>query len=368
MLAGSRPGSVLEVAERLGTLQVDPTRTTERAERLTVWSRLGSYDVDEIRRLLEDERSLFEYRAHLIPAADLPLHLPVMRRYPRPKYKRGRYERQWLDDNAGFRAYILSELRDRGPLKSRDLDDRAVVPWQTGGWNDGKNLSRMLEILANAGEISISRREGSERVWDLSERVLPIDAEELPDEVVAFQSLEHQLRARGLARSNFGTALDYELPMRDAALDGLLADGVAVPVAVEGSDWAWFAHAELLGELDASSWEPRTTLLGPFDPLIADRDRTVQLFAFHFRTEIYVPAAKREFGFYVLPILHDDRLIGRIDPVMDRKQVVLTLNAVHAETDAPADAWPAIRSAIDELATWLGAERVELPRLPPAWR
>ena len=138
--------------------------------------------------LEEPPRRLFEYVAHLISVDDLPLHRPAMRRYPRPEYTRGRYVREWLRDNAGFRAYILDELRARGPLLSRELDDRAEVPWQTGGWNDGKNLSRMLEILWNAGEIAISRREGSQRVWDLFERVLPADDDELPDEVVALRA------------------------------------------------------------------------------------------------------------------------------------------------------------------------------------
>jgi uncharacterized protein len=368
MLAGPRPGSLLEVVEWLGKVQVDPTAVVARAERLTLWSRIGSYDRDELRRLLEAEpRQLFEYIASLVPTADLPLHRPAMLRYPRQQYERGRYVREWLADNASFRAYVLDELRARGPLRSRDLDDRAVVPWRTGGWNDGKNLGRMLEILWHAGEIAISRREGTQRVWDLLERVLPeADAEPLPDEVVAIETMERQLRARGFADPSFGTAIDYELPAREIGLESLLADGVAIPVGIDALPGEWLVHRDLLAALD-EPWQGRTTLLGPFDPLISDRERTLALFDFRFRLEIYLPADKREHGYYVLPILHGDRLIGRIDPVLDRKRRVLTVNAVYAEPHAPARAWPAVNRAIEELAAWIGADEVELPTLPEPW-
>jgi len=366
MLAGPRPTSPLEVVEHLGKVQVDPTAVVARAEQLTIWSRLGSYDTGDLSRLLEaDPRHLFEYNAFLIPTADLPLHRPAMLRFPRPEYSRGRYIREWLADNASFRDYILGELRTRGPLLTRDLDDRAVVPWRTGGWNDGKNLGQMLEFLWRAGEIAISRRAGTQRVWDLFERVLPA-ADPLPDEIVAIETMDRQLRNRGFADPGFGTAIDYALPAREVGLASLLADGVAVPVAIDGLPGEWLAHAEVLAALD-EPWHPCTTLLGPFDPLISDRDRTETLFDMRFRLEIYVPAAKREYGYYVLPILHGDRLIGRIDPVLDRKRRVLTVNAVHAEPAAPKSAWPSVRAAIDELAAWIGADEVVLPPLPAPW-
>jgi uncharacterized protein YcaQ len=369
-LAGPRPASVLDAVQRLTRVQVDPTAVVERAERLTLFSRIGAYDRDELRAMLEQPpRQLFEYRAHLVPVSDMPLQRPAMRRYPREDYTRGSYVAEWLRDNAGFRAYLLSELRRRGPLLSRDLDDRAEVPWQTGGWNDGKNTGRMLEILWNAGAIAISRREGTQRVWDLFERVFPDAAEELPDSMAAVELLDRQLRVRGLDRAGWGYGLESaKLPFRDEAEESLRADGVAVPVEIDGVRGEWLAHADALAELDAGAWQPRTTLLGPFDPLVADRDRALQLFAFRFRLEIYVPAAKREFGYYILPILYGDRLVGRIDPVMDRKAGVFRVNSVYAEADAPADAWPAIETAINELAEWLGATAVTLPSLPPVWR
>ncbi|MBA3688425.1 MAG: winged helix-turn-helix domain-containing protein [Chloroflexi bacterium] len=366
MLAGPRPTSLLGLVDQLGRVQVDPTAVVARAEELTLWSRFGAYERAELRRMLEEEpRQLFEYNAFLLPTADLSLHRPAMLRFPRPEYSRGRYIGDWLGDNVPFRDYILGELRTRGPLLARDLDDRAVVPWRTGGWNDGKNVGQMLEFLWRGGEIAISRREGTQRVWDLFERVLPA-ADPLPDEVVAIETMERQLRNRGFDDPGFGTAIDYSLPEREIGLASLLADGVAVAVAIDGLPGEWLAHAEVLAALD-EPWRPRTTLLGPFDPLISDRERTESLFGMHFRLEIYVPVAKREYGYYVLPILHGDRLIGRIDPVLDRKRRVLTIKSVHAEPEAPAGAWASVRSAIDELAAWIGADEVELLPLPAPW-
>ncbi len=253
------PRLLLEVVERLCRVQVDPTSAVERAERLTLWSRFGAYDRDDLRRLLEESpRQLFEYRAFLVPLSDLPLQRPAMLRYPRNDYGRGNYVGEWLRDNAGFRAYVLDELRRRGPLLSRDLDDRAEVPWQTGGWNDGKNLGRMLEVLWNGGQIAISRREGTQRVWDLWEHVLP-EADELPDPVVAVELLDRQLRARGFDRTGWGSALEAgELPFRHEAEESLRADGVAIPVEIDQLPGEWLAHADALAELDAGAWQPRT--------------------------------------------------------------------------------------------------------------
>ena len=367
-LAGPRPSTLLEVVERLCRVQVDPTSAVERAERLTLWSRFGAYDRDDLRRLLEESpRQLFEYRAFLVPLSDLPLQRPAMLRYPRNDYGRGNYVGEWLRDNAGFRAYVLDELRRRGPLLSRDLDDRAEVPWQTGGWNDGKNLGRMLEILWNGGQIAISRREGTQRVWDLWEHVLP-EADELPDPVVAVELLDRQLRARGFDRTGWGGALEAgELPFRHEAEESLRADGVAVPVEIDQLPGEWLAHADALAELDAGAWQPRTTLLGPFDPLVADRDRALQPLRLPLQARDLHPGRQARVRL-LRPADPAWRPIDRTDrPGMDRKRGVFTVNAVYAEPDAQADAWPAISAAIHELGTWLGASEIRLPPLPPAW-
>lgn len=356
LLGGPRPASVLEVVEGLGRVQMDPTTIVERAERLTIWSRLGAYDRDELRRLLEDEpRRLFEYNGFLLPVSDLALHRPDMDRYPPLTFNRGRYVSAWLRDNLEFSAYLLDELRSRGPLRSRDLDDRADVPWQTGGWNDGKNLGRMLEILWLRGEIAVARREGAQRVWDLFERVLPTQREELPEEVVAIEKVDRLLRTRGLAPGSRRPQDWGYLDGAPLALESLLGDGLAVPVSVDGLPGEWLAHRDVLDALDAGAWEPRTTLLGPFDPLIHDRERTLGLFGFSYRFELYIPSAKREYGPYTLVLLHGERLIGRVVATMDRRAGVLRVERIAPEPDASeaeALAW----EALDHLAGWLGAE------------
>jgi hypothetical protein len=364
-LAKPRPRSILEVVDRLGRLQMDPTNAVARSERLVLWSRLGNYDVLELDRLLWDEGRLFEYRAHIVPVADYGIHRETMRRYPWGESARSRYIREWLRANAGFRRYLLREFRRRGPLRSRDLEDRATQPWKTGGWNDGKSLGRMLEILALRGETAVAARDGNERLWDLAERRYPVDEPRLPAREIARRLLDRQLLWCGFARSDrFGFAFDGAPPGRDAALRELIREGRAVPVTVDGLRGEWLAHAELLGQELA----PRTTLLSPFDPLIADRAFTEEVFGFRFRLEIYVPKEKREYGYFVLPILHGDLLIGRIDPLYDRKAGVLRVQAVHAEPGAPEEAGPAVAQAIGELARWLGASEIDYGSVAGVWR
>jgi uncharacterized protein YcaQ len=180
--------------------------------------------------------------------------------------------------------------------------------------------------------------------------------------------MDRQLRTNGFVRPGWGTALDYSLPAREVGEDSLRTDGIAVPVTIDGLSGEWLAHADLLEALK-DAWEPRTTLLSPFDPLISDRERTEALFDFRFKLEIYKPTAQREFGYYVMPILDGDRLIGRIDPVLDRKHKLLRLNAVYAEVDTAMDAAESVATAIGELASWLGASSIELPKeLPVVWR
>jgi uncharacterized protein YcaQ len=170
---------MLDVVEGLGRIQVDPTNAVARTDRLVLWSRLGDHDTTELDRLLA-RRKLFEYWAYIVPVRDFAIHRETMRRYLRGQNTRARYVREWLEMNPQFRRYVLRELRARGPLRSRDLEDRAVVPWRSGGWNDGKNVGRMLDVLWFAGQIAVAARQGNERVWDLAERVLPCGTHGFP--------------------------------------------------------------------------------------------------------------------------------------------------------------------------------------------
>jgi uncharacterized protein YcaQ len=356
LLDAPQPRSILEVVEWLGSLQMDPTSAVARSERLVLWSRLGNYDLAELERLRWETRDLFDYWAHIVPASDYAIHRETMRRYPPGAYARSNYIREWLAANAGFRRYVLRELRRRGPLRSRELEDRAELPWKTGGWNDGKSLGIMLETLWDGGKIGIARREGNERFWDVGERVFPSGQPKLPAGEIARRVLDRQLRWLGVAQpKEFGRVFDGSVPGRERALKALIREGRFVPVEIEGLTGDRLAHAELL---DRAPGRPRSTLLSPFDKLVYYRDRTEELFDFRYRLEIYVPQAKREHGYFVLPFLHGHELVGRIDPLLDRKTGVLTINAVHWEPGAPKDAKPALKTAVAELAEWLGATEV----------
>jgi uncharacterized protein len=360
LLDAPQPCSILEVVEWLGSLQMDPTSAVARSERLVLWSRLGSYDLAELERLRWETRDLFDYWAHIVPASDFAIHRETMRRYPRGAYARSNYIHEWLAANVGFRRYILRELRKRGPLRSRDLEDRAELPWKTGGWNDGKSLGIMLETLWDGGKIGIARRDGNERLWDVAERIFPTEQPKLAAGEIARRVLERQLRSLGVARpKELGRVFDGWVPGRERALKALIREGRFVPVAIDGLAGDWLAHAELL---ERGPGEPRSTLLSPFDRLVYYRDRTEELFGFRYRLEIYVPKTKREYGYFVLPFLHGHELVGRIDPLLDRKTGVLTVNAMHWEPDAPNGARPALETAVAELADWLGATDVAYAR------
>ena len=168
--------SVLDVTGRLGDLQLDPTSAVERSHLLVLWSRLGPFDRGELDRLLWEERALFEYSAFVYPVRDLAVHAARMRAYPSDETlgpTRARRVREWLAVNVEFERYVLAELRRRGPLRSRELEDRSLEPWQSSGWTAGKNVSQLLEFLWGRGRVLVAGREGGERVWDLGERVLP---------------------------------------------------------------------------------------------------------------------------------------------------------------------------------------------------
>jgi uncharacterized protein YcaQ len=365
LLSGPQPTDLVVTATHLGGLQIDPTNAVARTERLVLWSRLGAYEVADLATATFEDRKLFEYWAYIVPAADYPVHRETMRRYPRTTTARGAYICDWLEANSSFRRYVLGALRRRGPLRSRDLEDRAVEPWRTTGWNDGKNVGRMLDILWFGGRIAIAGRDGNERLWDLAERRYPVGAPRLSQSAVAEAVLERNLGWRGVALpGEFNYTFDGRPPGWERALRALVRRGVARTVTIEGLTGEWYVHVASLDR----PWIPRTTLLSPFDQLIHNRERTRRLFGFDYRLEIYVPRAERRYGYFVLPILHGDRLVGRIDPLVDRSTGTLVVHAVHAEPEAPAAAGDAIAASIRDLAGWAGTGRVELPSaLPRSW-
>jgi uncharacterized protein YcaQ len=363
LLDAPRRSSIIEVLDGLGEVQIDPTSVVARTEHLVLFSRLGPrFKVEELERLLWEERALFEYRAHIVPTADLPLHRISMRRYPHGDWKRHTYVRDWLAANDAFVRYVLGELRSRGPLRARDLENRAAEGWRTGGWNDeGQNVPMLLDILWSQGKVMIVGRDGQQRIWDLASRSLP-KVPARPVAEMAAEVVERDLRALGVAKlKQIGSLFDGDLPGRDRAIRKHLRTGLIVPVDVDGLQGPLVAHRDLLDR----PFRGRTVALSPFDDLISDRTRTERLFDMYYRIEIYVPKAIRQWGYFVLPILRGDRLVGRIDPAFDRKENVLRINALHMQPNTDTSDRSAVEKAIDDLARWLGVDQVVLPRSLP---
>jgi uncharacterized protein len=298
---------LLDTVRRLGFLQIDPISTVSQPQYLVLWSRLGRYDRTELDRLLWEERKLVEWRAFIYPMEDLPLLRARMRSRPLNKNAT-----EWLADHRSFRRYVLRELERRGPLLSREIETHTSRAGKDRHeWWGARQMGLMLEILSAQGEVAVVGRRGNQRVWDLAERWYP-ETETIPWRDAQRLIDDKRFRALGvrLDRGRF----------------------VAHPDAVDGPV------------------PNRVTFLSPFDRLIHDRARTEALWGFFYRLEMYVPKAKRVHGYYVLPILRGDRLVGRIEPVFDRKAGELRVNGVWWE-DKPVS----VAKPLRELERWLAS-------------
>ncbi|MFZ5783654.1 MAG: winged helix-turn-helix domain-containing protein [Pseudomonadota bacterium] len=350
---------------RLGLLQIDSVNVLARAHYLPLFSRLGAYDVTDLDRLAwgrRSERALFEFWAHeasLLPVTAHPLFRWRMAR-AREGHAKGRLN-EFGRERAGYIEEVRREIADRGPLAASQLSNAGERRGAWWGWNDGKLA---VEWLFFAGIVTTAtRRAAFERVYDLTERVLPADVQRLPtpaaDEAQR-ELLRRSARALGVA-TEFDLRDYFRLPVADtkARLAELVEAGDLTPVTVEG--WQRPAY------LDPSAHHPRKigarALLAPFDPLIWERDRTHRIFDFYYRIGIYTPAAKRTHGYYVLPFLLGDRLVARVDLKADRSSSTLLVHAAHLEDGQhPSDVAAPLHGELRLMADWLGLQRVLLPR------
>ena len=315
LLDGSATG-VLQTVRRLGFLQIDPISTVAPPQRLVLWSRLGPYDPGELDRLLWKERKLFEWSAFIWPIEDFPLIRARMRRR-RGTYTYEKRGTEFLRTNARFKRHLLRELETRGPLPSREIEADLMVSRDPHDWWGSRKVSLMLELLEGRGVVAVAGRQGKQRLWDLAERWYP-KAESIPWPEARRQLEEKRRRSLGVRYEN----------------------------------GEWHAHPDA----EDGPIRKRVTFLSPFDRLIHDRDRAEALWDYRYRLEMYVPKAKREYGYYVLPILRGDRLIGRIDPVLDRKTGVLKVNSVHWE---PGVKPVSLQRPLRDLAKFIGADSIE---------
>jgi uncharacterized protein len=342
LLDAPRPTELLAVVQQLTLLQIDPTAAIAPSADLVAWSRLGSaYRPSHLQHAIEHDRTLFEHNALVRPMSDLGVCLAGAADWP--SYERMRV---WLRENDSFRGDILDRLGSSGPVTSREIPDTCVVPWASTGWTNNRNVTRMLESLMMRGEVAIAGRVSRERLWDLPERVYPADVVVPSVDEARRERNERRLASLGIARQR-ATVMPIE-PV-DVGEAG-------EPAVVEGAKGEWRVDPAALGE----DFEGRTALLSPFDRLVYDRARALELFDFEYTLEMYKPAANRRWGYFALPVLHDDRLVGKVDAKADRKASVLRVNAIHEDVRFDRAMTRAVKAELEDMASWLGLHDVDL--------
>ena len=359
---------VLATVRRLGCVQIDTIHVVARSAYLVLWSRLGAYDPGWLDELLYPDRLVFEGWAHA--ASIVPIeHWPLFRRRMLATLDGSNGWTKWAIDNAEVIQHVRDEIGRRGPLGTADFE--APAGHKSGGWFDWKPAKTALDYLWFTGELMIERRVKFQRRYELRERLLPDwDDAELPSEA------DNRRRLAGLGLGCMGIATVKQLsdyfrqPVKGlaASVDELVEAGSARRVTVEGwKEPAFVDHAALAAFGRGLPPAEHTTFLSPFDNLTWDRRRTVALFGFDYRLEIYVPEPKRLWGYYTLPILWRGELVGRLDAKAERRDGVFRVRALYLEPGVPPDAVASdIGRALHEIAAWHGTPEVVLERCEPA--
>lgn len=342
LLGRPRPDEVLATLRHLTRLQLDPTAAVAPSADLVLWSRIGDdYDPRELEDLLAQQR-VVDLRGFAVPAEDVALWRAEMAAWPGPGELRPWQEQLagWVEANEESRREVLDRLRTDGPLPASALTTRFAVRWTSSGWNDDRSLRRLLDLMVQRGEVAAAGREGREALWDLAERVY-LDQAPVPLEEAWAERARRTLVSLGLDRQRAGA--------------GALGAPPGEPAVVEGLRGRWRVDPAALARAD----EPlagRTVLLSPLDAVVKDRRRLTDLFAFDYVLEMYKPAASRRWGYWALPVLDGERLVGKVDATADRRGGVLHVDAVHEDVAFDADLRGRVETEVERLAAWLGLE------------
>lgn len=341
--------TVRAIIRQMHVLQIDTISVVARSPYLVLWSRLGDYEPRWLETLLA-EGALFEYWSHaacFLPIEDYPLY--------RPSIKLGERGQTWMQENATVAETVLNHIRTNGEARSSDFER---TDGQKGGWWNWKEEKVALEYLFYAGDLMVRKRHNFQRIYDLRERVLP-DHDKLATFSLADahdQFVLNTIQALGVTKADW-IADYFRLSKADtnAALKRLEKRDQLKQVSVEGWEKPGYIHPAMMEAAEKSNIpQSKTTFLSPFDPIVWDRKRASELFNFDYKIEVYTPAPKRKYGYFTLPILYNNQLVGRIDPKAHRKEGIFEVKAVHLEPGVVADDTmiSAIKSALQACAAW----------------
>jgi uncharacterized protein YcaQ len=348
LLDSPRPTTLLEVVQHLTLIQNDATAAVAPNAELVAWSRLGAaYRPEELQAALM-HHVLVEVQGMIRPAEDMALYRAEMAEWPGQGKLRDWqvYRRDWVHANDACRQDILDRLGSSGPLAAGELPDTCVMPWKSSGWSNDRNVTRMLEFLEARGEVAVAGRRSRARLWDLAARVYP-DEPMMPTDQALRTRNELRLRSLGIARARAPECPGEPMDVGEAGEDAV----------VDGIKGTWRVDASYLDR----AFSGRAALLSPLDRLVVDRQRTLEIFDFDYQLEMYKPAARRRWGYFALPILYGDRLVGKLDASADRKAGVLRINAIHEDLTFTPTMGAAVHAEIESLAESLDLD-VALPR------
>lgn len=351
LLAEDRPDDLRDAARRLTMLPLDQTRAVAPAADLVLWSRLGhDHRPGDLDGAIASQQ-VVEVAGALRSIDDVALHRAEMAAWPTPGPWKEWHHRlsEWMEANEACRRDVLERLRQEGPLPIGALPDTCVRPWRSSGWNNGKNTRMLVAQLVQRGEVAVAGRQGRERIYDLADRVYPDDPV-LPLADAEAELDRRRLRAFGLARA--GAVYQQGEPVG--------AGEAGESAVVDGVRGRWRVDPAALDALDRPAPE-RIELLAPFDLLLHDRKRMTDLLGFDYTLETYKPREKRRWGYYALPVLHGDQLVGKVDASADHEAGELLVHAVHQDEPFDDGLRSAVELRITELAHWLDLTMSQAP-------